>query len=78
MIRVIAGLTYGLLILAAVFSSMDGILWLGTAGSRVVVLFLWATCCLSSILIAAFDRGARVLAVLILLMLSSLLLPTLW
>jgi hypothetical protein len=76
-IRLIAGGSFLLLILAAVFSNFDGILGLGIKASEIIIISLWATAWLSWVLVVVYDRGARILAILMLMWLFFLSLLTL-
>ena len=68
---------WAILVLAAFFTSLDGVFGLGVVASRILVRSLWTTCCVSSILAVVFDRPVRIVAAAILLSLLTLFLPTL-
>jgi hypothetical protein len=77
LIREVMCCSWGLITLAAVFSSMDGVFGLGLGACRILVLFLWVTCCVSATLTIIFDGAARIVAAVVLLSLFFLFLPTL-
>jgi len=77
MIRLPLCCSWAMIVLAACFTSMDGVFGLGTMTSRVLVCILWATCFVSAILAIVYDRQARIVAAIILLLLLLLFLPTL-
>ncbi len=77
LIRAIMYYSWWLIIIAAVSTSMDGVLGLGIRASRILVLSVWVTCCASAILTLAYDRAARIVAAVVLLSLLVLFLPTL-
>ena len=77
LIRSLMFCSWGLIILAAFFTNMDGVFGLDIRSSRVLVLSLWVTCCASAILTIVYDRAARFVAVVVLFSLVVLFLPTL-
>jgi hypothetical protein len=76
-IRAIMCYSWCLIMLAAVFSSIDGVFGLGIGASRILVRVLWVTCFASATLVMVFDGVARIVAAIVLLSLFLLFLPTL-
>jgi hypothetical protein len=76
LIRMVMCCSWGLITLAAVFTSMAGVLCLGTKLSRILVVSLWVTCFVSATLTLLYDGAARIVAVIVLVLLFTLLLPT--
>jgi hypothetical protein len=64
-IRLIAAWSSLLLVLASVLN-FDGILGLRSNATDIVFISLGGTSCLSWVLVAAFDRRARIIAILML------------
>lgn len=77
LIRMIMCSSWGLITLAAVFTSMDGVFCLSIRASRISVISLWVTCFVSAILTLFYDRAACIVAAVVLVLLFTLLLPTL-
>lgn len=77
LVRLVMLCSWGLLLLSAVFTNLDGIFGFGLTASRILVISLWVTCFASATCVIVFDRAARLVAALILFVLLVLLLPTL-